>query len=155
MRHSIGRAIAAMALGASLLGSGCTNAPGASISPGLSGETASTPAKALDPHPADWRAKVAASIKASWKDPASIRDAQVAAPVPESAPADIARIVGQRWVVCVSLNAKNSFGGYAGRTMYHIPIKDGQILPAHPASEMGPTCGGAKLAPFPEVNGRG
>ena len=116
-------------------------------------ETSAAPKK-LEPYAADWRQKVAAFVRASSREPASIRDAQISEPLPEIQGPEIAKVMGPRWVVCVSLNSRNGLGGYTGRTMYHVAMRDGEVSSLFRASEMGPTCAGAKLVPFPEVNGK-
>jgi len=109
-----------------------------------------------DPPPAEWRAKLAAHVKATFKDPASIRDAAIAAaPVPEIVPAQLQHTLRPRWVVCFAANAKNGFGGYNGLTVYQATFRDGQVLAVHPARDMGPACNGVALQPFPEINGAG
>lgn len=126
-------------------------------SPGGGLTTASAPAPKTiqEPYPTEWRHKVAAFVKANWKDPASIRDAELAAPVVEIIPANLNIAFAPRWVVCVSLNAKNSFGGYTGKTMHQVLMRDNRVLAVQPASQMGPTCDNAKLEPFSEINGSG
>ena len=80
---------------------------------------------------------MAAYIKANWKDPASIREAEIAAPVEEIVPAEYRSQFAPRWVVCLRLNAKNSYGGYTGRTMYHVLMRGNEVLSAQPADKMG------------------
>ena len=106
--------------------------------------------------PTEWRAKLAAHVKASFKDPSSIRDAAIAAaPVPEMVPAQVQHFMRPRWVVCFAANARNGFGGYNGLTVYQATFRGDQVLSVHPARDMGATCNGVQLHPFPEINGAG
>lgn len=108
-----------------------------------------------EPYPTEWRSKTAAYIKANWKDPQSIRDAEIAAPLMEVIPPQMAGILPPRWVVCVRMNAKNSFGGYTGRRVHYVRMEKDQVAHAVATDHLMTTCDAAKWEPFAEVNGKG
>lgn len=66
---------------------------------------------------------IIAALRGSLVDAYSIRDLRVC-------PAGKVKLKGGkpvRWSVQLSLNAKNSFGGYAGTTTYAVIFRDGQV----------------------------
>lgn len=58
--------------------------------------------------PKNYRLEILKALRSAIKDPTSVRDASI------SMPALKWMGVGERYVVCVRFNAKNSFGGYTG-----------------------------------------
>jgi hypothetical protein len=58
--------------------------------------------------PVRHRAEILAHLRATLKDPTSVRDAHISQPFLRWMGA------GNRYVVCIRFNAKNSFGGYTG-----------------------------------------
>ena len=112
------------------------------------------PQSLAEPPPVEWRAKLAAHVKATFKDVASIRDAAIARePVAEIVPAQVQNVMRPRWVVCFAANARNGFGGYSGPTVYQATFRDGHVLAVHRAADQGTTCNSVPLQPFPEING--
>src|SRR5262249_53195010 len=107
------------------------------------------------PYPKGWRAAVAAYVKTYWRDPPSIRNAAVAAPVVEIFDEDLPKPDVGRWVVCLRMNSKNAFGGYTGLTLYQVIMVGDQVFKVWADSDWGKSCDGVKLAPFPEINGSG
>lgn len=72
--------------------------------------------------PANYRRAIAAAIQDSFRDPSSIRDAQITPPAP--------RFMGAatRTASCIKINAKNGFGGYTGAVDYVAIFADGGRL---------------------------
>lgn len=79
------------------------------------------------PAPENPLPKILAKLRTTLNDPYSIRDFTMCAP---------ARIepyygldwVRARWNVKITLNAKNSYGGYTGSTMFDVSFKDGDVV---------------------------
>jgi len=78
--------------------------------------------------PPNYQDMVRAHIGAALKDPYSAVF-EFRQPV-----ASWARLIGgdteYAWVVCGTLNAKNSFGGYAGAQPFYAAIRDGRVISA-------------------------
>jgi hypothetical protein len=75
--------------------------------------------------PANYRQVIADRMLKTLKDPPSVRNAEISdvhvrAQVFENQKTPAV-------VVCVRLNAKNSYGGYTGRQYYHYSFEDKQI----------------------------
>jgi hypothetical protein len=107
----------------------------------LAGCAASTPApqlvapvSATEVQPANPRAEIAAYLRATLKDPTSVRDPMI------GEPQNTWMGVGYRYTVCVRFNAKNSYGGYTG-PQNHLAVF---VTAAFPASK----------APYPSNAGR-
>lgn len=94
-----------------------------------------------------YRAKAAAVIRSTIRDPASIRDAYISALLPAgSGRPDIE-------MACVRLNARNGFGGMTGPTNLFVNFHEGQAVGA--AEDDGGACDKfAVNQPFNEVMGR-
>jgi len=90
-----------------------------------------------------------------WKDPYSIRDARISAPLVCDARAhpDLFTQAGGT-CICVIVNAKNSYGGYVGarRTLAFFPAGGG--FKTYDGAILGfeEYCGVTQ--PFPEMNGK-
>ena len=89
------------------------------------------------------RGAVLAYVRNTWKDPYSIKDAEISDLV--STP------VGQ--AVCVHANSKNSFGAYIGRTYTSFVFKDGAV---QRTTQDDPDCvrlarSGLTYRPFPQL----
>jgi hypothetical protein len=89
-------------LAASLLTSGCLT-------------TEAGPAD--DPMPTGYRTVIAAQKRDFFKDPDSVRDATISTPRRAIGPSLTNAGFVTPWIVCVSANAKNSYGGYAGKQL--------------------------------------
>ena len=72
--------------------------------------------------PLDHRTAVSAYVKDVLKDPDSLRDFEIA-----QQPKYKLAYMKKRWMVCFFMNAKNSFGGYTGKTM-HVAIFEGDTV---------------------------
>lgn len=88
---------------------------------------------------ADYRDLVVRNKASFFKDPASIKDAMVAAPTPN--------MFG--WQVCLQANAKNSFGGYTGRQTHIVQIYRNGAPPIMQEPTIYDSCNG--YMPFPEI----
>ena len=77
------------------------------------------------------------------KDPYSIRDAEISGEITLNKQQSIT-------AVCVRYNAKNSYGGYAGRSTTSVRLNNGQPVASY---ENQPACNHPALRyyPFPEV----
>jgi hypothetical protein len=91
-----------------------------------------------------------------WKDADSIKDAKIGQPLPCKTNA----IMPGRGLIsipatcmCIELNARNSFGGYAGITRNAVVFSDDPNSPVSVENlyDVGVEC--AVLASFPELNG--
>lgn len=94
----------------------------------------------------DVRAIIMANKGRLWKDPDSIKSAQIG-----TAPA---RHMGSMWHVCVKLNAKNALGGYTGEKysligIYDDPNKQPEVL----IENADINCRAQQHVPFAELNG--
>lgn len=101
--------------------------------------------------PAEWRELAAAYVRTTAKDPGSIKDAAIAPPVRDGGPSLIAGQFVTPWVVCVRMNARNSFGGYTGPVVYQVRMAGGRVLDSVVAGSFMDACQGAAFAPFPEL----
>lgn len=86
------------------------------------------------------RVALARYIKAIAKDPDSIRQVSISE-----------RFGDGGSLVCVAMNAKNSYGGYTGvqAAAYFVPYKG--VLPADKFSHLDHNCRGLRFGPFPEL----
>lgn len=86
-----------------------------------------------------------------WKDPESVRDAQIGNPY--SCSGGLAHVGAMPNVcVCVAANAKNGFGGYTGSKRTELLIAGRRVVdtvspPREPTYSCGP------MTAFPELNG--
>jgi len=87
--------------------------------------TNAEPSASEAPPPSNYRELIVASLRTFLKDPYSVRDAEIAEP----------RTMfvgllngGMAQAVCVRLNAKNSYGAYAGLQTYAFVFKDGRAV---------------------------
>jgi hypothetical protein len=101
-----------------------------------------SPARNIPPS-ADYRAEIAAHLRATLKDPSSIRDAMI------GEPQQTWMGVAYRYTVCVRMNAKNSYGGYAGPQDHLVVFLDGRPFSVQEALSV--QCGRAAYAPYPEL----
>lgn len=85
------------------------------------------PAGYDDPGPAPENVlpKVVAKLRSTLKDPYSIRDFTMCELRPSGAYYASAW-VRANWIVQITLNAKNSFGGYMGATLFTITFENGE-----------------------------
>lgn len=73
-------------------------------------------------YPTNYRAIVAAAVRAEFFDPSSLQDVFVSTPFP-------ARWEFTKgWGVCLRANGKNRMGGYSGQHEYGYLIQDGRIV---------------------------
>lgn len=133
----------ALAIVASSLIAGCATSQGP-----VTGST--------DPAPAEFRTKVQDRVKATWKDPYSIRDASIAPPKRDDFPLPLPSGLWASgvWVSCIKANSKNSFGAYIGQKVHAAVFIDGQVAHILEAPRWDSFCADAVYAPFPEIEGR-
>lgn len=110
-------------------------------------------ARQAGPAPANYRQIVADYVKTSFKDPYSIRDAEIAAPVPGRGPSMNADGFKTPWVVCMRANAKNAMGAYTGRKVTAVAVSDGRVTNAWDEAQASRVAceGVAAYEPFPEI----
>jgi hypothetical protein len=108
--------------------------------------------------PASYRADVVAFLHSYLNDPSSIRGAAITRPQIRRVPGD----PGDRYMVCVRYNARNSDGGYAGMTETVATFRAGKFerfidplrgdLQRQAAARMvQELCKDAAYEPFPEL----
>lgn len=105
------------------------------------------------PLPTNYRQIVRDYVRQTFKDPYSIRDAEIAQPI-TNGPVLVPPLgpMTMVWVVCVRANAKNAFGAYTGLQQTAVVIHkhravnawDEQHYSAH-------VCSASKYEPFPEI----
>jgi len=96
--------------------------------------------------PDNYKSDILAAMHAYLNDPTGIRDAVIATPVLKDAPGS-----GNRYIVCLRFNGKQSNGAYAGEQQIAAVFLAGRFddfLDAQTARE---PCAGAVYAPFPEL----
>lgn len=102
------------------------------------------------PPPASYRQIAAEYVKANFKDPYSIRDAEIAFKQ-GSGPTLVAGKMP--WVVCVKANAKNAVGAYTGRKVTALGISSDRVTNAWDEAQYSlMTCQGAVYEPFAEID---
>lgn len=77
-------------------------------------------------YPTDSEGLIKAWAETTLKDPESARYVHFSKPRKEWAVAQKQPIYG--WSVCVTINAKNGFGGYTGAQVWWFFIQDGKIV---------------------------
>lgn len=131
----------ALALAAGLL-AGCAGTP-------PNAPESATHARAAEPAaptPADYRKATAGALRATLKDPGSVRSPQISPPGPTLLGAARG---GPTATVCVRMNAKNSFGGYTGIQDTAVVFQHGAVVDIFGGYL--PTCQGRRYEPFPEL----
>ena len=104
------------------------------------------------PAPANYREIAADYIRSSFKDPYTIRDAEIAAPIPGRGPSLNADGFKTPWVVCVKANAKNSMGAYTGRKITALAVSDSRVVNAWDETQYSAVaCEGAVYQAFAEI----
>jgi hypothetical protein len=93
--------------------------------------------------PVTYRGPIAAQFKATLRDPTSVRDARISQPFVRHMGA------GERYVVCVRLNAKNGFGGYSGPVDRLAVFVGGELLSIVPT--VAGECREVAMTPFSEI----
>lgn len=114
------------------------------------------PAENTTPPPVSYRAAVADSVRQSYFDPYSIRDADISAPLYARAVFDgLTPIPRSGWIVCVKANAKNRMGAYIGRELtvflFKGPAVDFVLSGPEVAGQVQDLCRSASFTPFPEI----
>lgn len=144
MRRRLLFVLWALVVCAVLAGPGCTGGPDTTTG-SLGGDAG--------PAPENYRQIVRDYVRQTFKDPYSIRDAEIATPitngpvlVPPMGP------VAMVWVVCVRANAKNAFGAYTGLQQVAVVIHKGRAVNSWDEQHYsGHVCSGATYQPFPEI----
>lgn len=105
------------------------------------------------PPPANYRQMTKDKILSTFKDPYSIRDAQIAAPQWDSTPLPLPNGMWAAgvWAVCVKANAKNSFGAYAGASYSAIVFIDGKVDSLQDYPRWQSFCSQVPMEPFTEI----
>jgi hypothetical protein len=119
---------------------------------GREGTTGSISGSQLGPAPDNYRKIVSDYVRANFKDPYSIRDAQIAAPVPSWGPVLVPGAFTPVWVVCLRANAKNSFGACTGVRDTAVLIHNGQSVSTWVDGNAQLACRSAKYESFPEIS---
>lgn len=82
------------------------------------------------PKPENALPAILADLRRTMKDPYSIRDFRMCEATP-TRPFRYPGVAGQwepaKWTIAFALNAKNSYGGYAGSTYFNATFKDGKL----------------------------
>jgi hypothetical protein len=76
------------------------------------------------PYPQDYQQRIAAFMQANLRDPGS---AMYTAPKPPVKAYAGMRNYTYGWATCMSVNAKNGFGGYTGANLYYFLFRDGSV----------------------------
>ena len=97
------------------------------------------------------RAAIRQSVQTTFKDPYSVRDARISNVMFYTKNGRSS----DRYV-CISANAKNSYGAYVGIQFSEYRLRNGSVVEVLDNRKEG-ACLYARLryAPFPELNGRG
>jgi hypothetical protein len=82
------------------------------------------------PPPANGLSKIVDKLRTELKDPYSIRDLRVCAPTASEAFYSYGRSAWQpaTWSTMISLNSKNSYGGYTGVKVFNVTFEHGEAL---------------------------
>jgi len=108
-------------------------------------EPAATAAALATDVPQDYRQAALAAVRKSLKDPDSAKDIEISTPKTGFVP--YRSFSGS--VVCVRLNAKNSFGGYTGTAPFSVAFSNGKVIDVYENNYN--ACGKADYSPFSEV----
>ncbi len=105
------------------------------------------------PPPANFRQLAVEHVKTTFKDPYTIRDAEIAtAPKRAMGPSLNSDGFTTPWVICIRANAKNAMGAYTGRKFTAIAMNSEKVVNAWEAPEAtGYLCSGEAYQPFPEI----
>jgi len=110
--------------------------------------------------PANYRAASKISVRETFFDPYSVRDASISRPLFASAVFDgVTPIPRKGWIVCVKANAKNRMGAYTG-IQPTVMLFDGEAVtltlsgPDY-AGQIADHCKTAVYEPFPELEAAG
>jgi hypothetical protein len=95
--------------------------------------------------PANYRQIVIESVRKTFLDPGSIRDATISAPIPGTP------VMGPVTTVCVRAKAKNKMGAYTGATTTAFIFRAGQLSSTE-TQNIAALCAGAPYEPFPEID---
>ncbi len=104
------------------------------------------PVSDAGPYPTDYKALAARYVNATFKDPDSIKNAAIAKPMPYK------NALGVGYVLCISANSKNSFGGYTGNRLTTAWLDSNRRIRDFNAPSL---CDTAVFEPWPEMNGKG
>ena len=131
---------------------------GAGIALVLSGcSTTSTPMSSdAGPPPVNYKQAVADTVRSTFFDPYTIRDASISQPLYASAVFDgQTPIPRSGWIVCLRANAKNKMGGYIGQQVTLMLFKgesvDLTISGPDYQGQVEDDCRTAVFAPFHEI----
>lgn len=132
MRGSVAAGVLMLAVG------GCASSGG--------GPQLSPAARLAADAPPNYKALVAARLRETLKDPYSVREAGISAPF-----LGVEGLIwGERTLVCIRMNGKNSFGAYTGLKYGVAAFKDGRVTGIAESSVM--ACDSSKVyEPFPEL----
>jgi hypothetical protein len=78
--------------------------------------------EAIGPYPTNWEQALRDTIRKTFFDPYSIRDARATSPQTGHL------FFQQGWVVCFEANAKNRMGGYTGLKRTAYLLNNGQVV---------------------------
>lgn len=75
------------------------------------------------PYPTNWKSIVKQYIRSHYIDPTSVMDSEAAAPFKTRD-----TLVDATWSICIINNAKNKFGGYTGRQLTILEVRNGEVV---------------------------
>jgi hypothetical protein len=115
----------------------------------LAGCSSVTLAPGAEP-PANYRELVSQRARTYFTKPDSIKEAQIAQPMPVGGPALLSGgSPGDGWLVCVRSTAQ-SFFGYNSLSDTVFVIRGGEVVDVYDSAVQATTCKNEKYEPFPE-----
>lgn len=94
------------------------------------------------PYPTNWKSIVKQYIRSHYIDPTSVMDSEAAAPFKTRN-----TLMDATWSICIRNNAKNKFGGYTGRRLTILEVRNGQV--DHTQEDYADPCQDAQFEPLP------
>jgi hypothetical protein len=150
--HSFFKALIVSSV-AALGGCAQPSAPASQLAPATTASTSDGLPRGIvrttDPIPKNYKVLVAGLYRRLLKDPYSVRDAEI------SAPMNIADENRPGWTICVRANTKNGFGGYTGVKNVGLTIKDNDVVASFVAEEWRVCQDATGYVPFPELTAKG
>lgn len=127
--------------------------PGAACT-GATNTTTGSLGGGAGPPPTNYRQIVRDYVRQTFKDPYSVRDAEISPPKMTEGPTLIPPLgpMTMAWVVCIRANAKNAFGAYTGLQQTAVVIyKDRAVNSWDEQHHSAYACRDSKYEPFPEI----
>lgn len=119
---------------------GCATSPG-------------TTTGSIQKPPEQYREQIRSYVKNNFKDPYSIRDAQISPPLRDDNPMPLPSGLWASgfYIVCFKANAKNAFGAYTGIKTHGVIFIDGAVDSVLSNPRFESFCAQAAYEPFPEI----